>query len=757
MSRQHPLSGSAVGICVGLGLAWALLAPRASAHDEDWRKLADRMDPIQGPIWRAGQSASRSMFDAQGISLLSWIPLNNFEGSPQSGADCWGYVSPSGREYALMTHYVGFSVVEITDPVNPKIIASFDQLETLWHDVKVVGHHAYAVSEGGLGVRVFDLSEVDEGRVDYVGSVTTGGHTTTHNIVVNPDGNDGSGSLWLVGANVGNGGLVYLDLSDPRNPTPTSGWTGMYVHDAQVVTMPDGPFAGREIAFCASGLTGGFTDTGLRIVDVTDPSNATVLSTLLYPGAGYSHQVWATPDMQYLYLNDELDESNGLVATTTTRIIDISDLTNPSVVDSFTTELPAIDHNLYVRDGLIFEANYRSGLRIFDGADPVNPVEVGYFDTFPEDDGLGFNGAWSVYPYFPSRTLIVSDMERGLFVLRADAVDPERLDLTLGAEIPATVGSAGGHQVSVIVDEVNLTLRADGVAAVFDDGTGPRTIQATPGAGPNEWVATLPRAACGAKARVHFTATATSGETFSLPWAGATAAFTTLVVDTLDPAFADSFETDQGWTVSGDAIAGAWERGVPANGGRGDPPSDADGSGRAYLTENFAGNSDVDEGRTTLTSPTINVPGDGRLLYSYWVGDIPTGPLSSGDGLFVELSIDGGAWQLARSHTYALQRWRSDVIDVAGASSVQVRFTAVDEGTRNVLEAGVDNVRFEVFLCDAGCPADFNGDDVLDFFDVSAFLAAFNAQDPAADFNGDESIDFFDVSAFLSAFNAGCP
>jgi hypothetical protein len=57
----------------------------------------------------------------------------------------------------------------------------------------------------------------------------------------------------------------------------------------------------------------------------------------------------------------------------------------------------------------------------------------------------------------------------------------------------------------------------------------------------------------------------------------------------------------------------------------------------------------------------------------------------------------------------------------------------------------------------ASCPADLTGDGALDFFDVSAFLSAFNAMDPAADFTGDGVFDFFDVSGFLSAFNAGCP
>ncbi|PCI08315.1 hypothetical protein COB72_08545 [bacterium] len=55
------------------------------------------------------------------------------------------------------------------------------------------------------------------------------------------------------------------------------------------------------------------------------------------------------------------------------------------------------------------------------------------------------------------------------------------------------------------------------------------------------------------------------------------------------------------------------------------------------------------------------------------------------------------------------------------------------------------------------CPADLNGDGVLNFFDVSAFLQAFNAMDPIADFNGDGVFNFFDVSAFLNTYAIGCP
>ena len=73
-------------------------------------------------------------------------------------------------------------------------------------------------------------------------------------------------------------------------------------------------------------------------------------------------------------------------------------------------------------------------------------------------------------------------------------------------------------------------------------------------------------------------------------------------------------------------------------------------------------------------------------------------------------------------------------------------------------DAAADTYAIVVLVPDTGiCAADMTNDGVLDFFDVSAFLNAYNAMDPSADFTNDGAFDFFDVSAFLSAYNAGCP
>ena len=100
-----------------------------------------------------------------------------------------------------------------------------------------------------------------------------------------------------------------------------------------------------------------------------------------------------------------------------TVIFDVSDLSNPVVVNTYSVGTKAIDHNLYVYDGFIYEAQYRSGIHVFCAADPENPVHVGFFDTYPENDGSGFDGAWSVYPFFGDGIVLISDMNRGLFVI----------------------------------------------------------------------------------------------------------------------------------------------------------------------------------------------------------------------------------------------------------------------------------------------------------------------------------------------------
>ena len=169
--------------------------------------------------------------------------------------------------------------------------------------------------------------------------------------------------------------------------------------------------------------------SGVRIIDVTDKNNMVVMSTTSYPNKTYTHHGALSEDLQYLFVNDELDEPNNAnVSTTTTYILDIQNLSAPSYVTSFTNGLAAIDHNPMVRGNYLYEANYTSGLRVYDISDINNVTEVGHYDTYPATNATTFNGAWGLDASLPSGTVIVSDIQGGLFVL-----DPSRAQATNGS------------------------------------------------------------------------------------------------------------------------------------------------------------------------------------------------------------------------------------------------------------------------------------------------------------------------------------
>ena len=108
------------------------------------------------------------------------------------------------------------------------------------------------------------------------------------------------------------------------------------------------------------------------------------------------------------------------------------DLDNPQLIGQYDGPSGSIDHNLYIRDGLVYEANYRAGLRILDGAPIASGTltEIGYFDIFSADDAVGYNGAWSSYPFFEEGLVIVSGIEQGMFALRPQFEPGFRLAVT---------------------------------------------------------------------------------------------------------------------------------------------------------------------------------------------------------------------------------------------------------------------------------------------------------------------------------------
>lgn len=146
-----------------------------------------------------------------------------------------------------------------------------------------------------------------------------------------------------------------------------------------------------------------------------------ILSSTNYDKVAYTHQGWLTEDHNLFLFGDESDELYKNV-NTRTMIMNVKDLETPIVVGAYSGTTTAIDHNLYILGNHVYEANYANGLQVFEMGESIEQsadlTQVAQFDSYPEGQSATFNGAWSVYPYFPSGNIIISDINRGLFVVR---------------------------------------------------------------------------------------------------------------------------------------------------------------------------------------------------------------------------------------------------------------------------------------------------------------------------------------------------
>ena len=366
-------------------------------------------------------------YECDNVNIISFLPIKEMAGGRGARLnDIWGWTDPeTGREIAIVGRTDGTAFVDLTDPYNPVVLGDLPKTPgsfgSVWRDMKVHDDHTYIVADGAgqHGVQVFDLRRLREVRgepVTFEPDFLYDGIASAHNIVIN----EGTGFAYVVGSSGGGetcgGGLHMLDLSEPSEPTFAGcffdGQTGRrgtgYSHDAQCVIYdgPDEEYQGREICL-------GSNETALSISDVTDKDNPVMVSMASYPAVAYAHQGWLTEDHRFFYMNDEGDEPQGLVEGTRTLIWDVEDLDEPILAAEYIAETPDTDHNLYIRDNLMYQSNYGAGLRILDITDRTEPVEIAYFDNSP------YGGAsWSNYPYFESGVVVMTSTGDGLFIVR---------------------------------------------------------------------------------------------------------------------------------------------------------------------------------------------------------------------------------------------------------------------------------------------------------------------------------------------------
>lgn len=348
----------------------------------------------------ATNSAGEQVYRSVEVSAFAQVLVDNIQlrwqwnGRSDYG-DIWGYVDPTtGKEYALLNvRGEGLSIIELGQGV-PPVEVGFAAAPTSSYpdakDVKVYDHYAILINEN-FPAQIIDLADpanpVTVAEIFVGGAGTNGG---AHNAFV--DGN----YLYITGGQVQ--GVHIYDLTDPVNPVLVGGFHEYYYHDFYVR---------NDTAYASAGTN------GVDVLDLADKSNPVRITTFDYEGQ-WVHNTWATEDGNYLIVGDE----NG-TAGQWTRIFDIRDLASPVMVSEIIIDSSATTHNSYVRGTNLFIAHYTEGLRVWDISDPANPFEVAFYDTYLPQD-YGFGGMWSVFPFFPSHKIIVSDRFSGLFVFGLD-------------------------------------------------------------------------------------------------------------------------------------------------------------------------------------------------------------------------------------------------------------------------------------------------------------------------------------------------
>jgi choice-of-anchor B domain-containing protein len=317
--------------------------------------------------------------------------------------DVWGWADPeTGIEYGIVGLRNGTSIVSLEDPENAVEVAYVPGPNTTWRDIKTWGHFAYVTNETSNGLLVIDMSNLPE-SVEYIEWTPTidglGTLSTCHNLYI-----DEFGFCYLAGCNLNNGGMLILNVdTETGEPEFVSAGPAVYAHDV---------FVKSNLMYASEIYVG-----AMSIYDVEDKQNLELLGQKNTP-FNFTHNIWTNDAETVAFTTDERADAP-VAAYDITDLDDIIELDLYNPIGSLGSGV--IPHNVHVWDEYLLISYYTDGGRVVDASRPENLIEVGNYDTWLGGDG-GFSGAWGLYPFLPSQTVLVSDIDNGLYVLQPNFV-----------------------------------------------------------------------------------------------------------------------------------------------------------------------------------------------------------------------------------------------------------------------------------------------------------------------------------------------
>lgn len=659
--------------------------------------------------------------------------------------DIWGY-EKDGVEYAIIGTQRATRILSLADPANPREVATISGASSIWRDIKHYDDYIYVVAdEGSDGLLIVDMSAAPDSITHTFWKPSLGPTNpsllrTCHNLYV-----DEQGYGYLSGCNIGAGGVILLDLRDNPMEPEVLGFANLtYAHDVYV--QGDRMYT-SEIFRGQAG-----------IYDISDRTNPQLLAT---QGTSFffTHNIWVSDDGNYMFTTDE--RGNAFVDA-----YDISDLDNISRVDRFkpiaTQNTGVIPHNTHYHEGYLYTSYYTDGVVITDVNKPDNMIQVGQYDTFNGGNG-GFNGNWGAYPFLSSGLLLASDINSGLYVLQPNiqraaylegnvvdkatkepvedvkieilSNDPNQGVTDAGGEYKSGQATAGEFQVvfshpeyqpdtltaTLVNGEVvilNHEMRKKRkirfeIQLVGDNDSEPNAIVVVQN---DDFTYNLVSDENGI-----FTDSIVEGNynVYAGEWGynhysleDQTLDEDYIAIIQLEKGYQDDFIFDLGWQVSGIAPRGIWERGIPVPTFLSDSrPSNVDADiltdlgALCYITGNAGGGigqDDVDNGHTTLTSPSFDLSTyeEPILSYSVWFlnagGDSPMD-----DSLTVSISngIDTVMIESLLDPTSAGSFWNDREItisDIIEPTADMHMIISTSDGTNgHIVEGGFDGFRIQ--------------------------------------------------------------
>jgi hypothetical protein len=256
----------------------------------------------------------------------------------------------------------------------------------------MVNHELFrSAGPAPVGMAIYTLDDPhDPERVGFFDTGGRGVHRIVYEggdlayISATPDGY--TGRIWLI-----------VDVSDPANPTEIGRWwwPGMWESGGESLETPDGEeWLVHHALVHGDRAYLGFWDGGMVVIDISDPTSPTTISRLGWDEGGHTHTCLPLPDRNLVVVTDEAISDGCDGDRHMIRVVDVSDETAP-VVRSI-CPVPRGDFcdrglrfgshclhenrpNSYQSQELVFATYFNAGLRVYDVADPDDPVEVAHW------------------------------------------------------------------------------------------------------------------------------------------------------------------------------------------------------------------------------------------------------------------------------------------------------------------------------------------------------------------------------------------